>query len=322
MRSTHGARRLADLLMRLDCKPTGKIGIASYDHFFRISRTVINERLPRRLFQGASAIGVDLKWATRLWELPADQQLRVHNYGIGRLTGRQFQLFATSSTRESSGRRHRRNLVVVGASYHSTGDGSQDPNQFFASIWRRYGFYTYSAQSGSHPTVNPLAPPDPRAHPGIRLREASLPQRGGSATHAAAHSDPQNTGRDRSGWGQQVRALRTQTAEFAAMVDYLHARGSGDGGVPAARHLGRWPAIRARLRAEMSEVVAESVIQDWSKVLGDEDLPTRSSKFMGRRVTAAIPQDCASLSWRRLRRDDSMCFGLVLVNVVGATQWL
>ena len=88
--------RLAHLLMRLDQQANRKDkNRYSYERLFPdFEDRLINEELRSADYSrgGVYLIGTStLKWATRMWELPADQQRVAFNYGIGATDhGQQF----------------------------------------------------------------------------------------------------------------------------------------------------------------------------------------------------------------------------------------
>ncbi|HYV20226.1 MAG TPA: hypothetical protein VFC25_14470 [Verrucomicrobiae bacterium] len=97
-------------------------------------------------FFGAS----DLKWALATWELPAEEQPFVGNYGVGALSHvfeLQFLRFLIEDEHllEAGGDKTR---IILGVSWSNA--VSWAPEAYFGPLWRRHGLYTYTADGGIH----------------------------------------------------------------------------------------------------------------------------------------------------------------------------
>lgn len=279
--------RLAQLLMRLDQQVNRKDkNRYSYEHYFPdFEDRLVNEELPAADYSngGVYLIGTStLKWSTRFWELPENERSLIHNYGMGATDhGQQYQLVRHLVEHDkllAAG--GAKNMVIVGASYHSTGDGAKDRYQFFPGVWQRRGFYTYDRVAGITPKpVSGLV-----RH--VRLERIRITGCIRSIAYTAARQlgyhnrvrvhDPEVYKRERREWigPDWQQTMRVQLGEFEAMTDYLQARGVRVAVVILP--LGTWeddlPFERAYVEA-MSEICRRKSlpIHDWSKVLDDDD---------------------------------------------------
>ena len=258
----------------------------SYEHYFPdFEDRLINEELPAADYSsgGVYLIGTsNLKWATRFWELPEDQRRLIHNYGIGGSDHVQhFQLIRhlveDDGLLAAGGSK---TLIVLGASYHATGDGVNDVNRFFPSLWERHGQYSYDVAKGITPK---------KTNPWLgyvhfeRIRMAGFLR---SVTYTAARQlgyhtavrrhEPAVYRADRTEWlgPRWQENMHRQVRAFEEMASYLRARdvrlvvvflpiGSWDHDLPFAR------AYMEQMR-EASEKNSVQVL-DWSEALTDDD---------------------------------------------------
>jgi hypothetical protein len=278
---------LAGLLMRLD-QQVNRIDKQrySYEHYFPdFEDRLVYEELPSANYSkgGVYLIGTsNLKWATRFWDLPQEQRSLIHNYGIGASDHlQQFQLIRHLVEHENVlAAGGDKNMVILGTSYHSTGDGSHDPNRFFASIWRRHGLYEYQASTGIAPVATSSI------WPAVEIERVRIAGCVKSILYSAARQlgyharvrmhDTDAYNRERTEWigGNWKETMRDQVSQFEAMTDYLQRRGVRL--VVVFLPLGTWedklPFERAYIES-MTEVCRKKSVptMDWSKLLDDED---------------------------------------------------
>jgi len=258
----------------------------SYEHYYSdFEDRLINEELPSADYSrgGVYLIGTsNLKWATRFWELPDDQRSMIHNYGIGATDhSQQFQFLRHLVEHDGLLRAGgSKTMVILGTSYHATGDGTNDVNQFFASVWQRHGLYSYSTDRG----ITPIAGSNwqRRLH-FERLRLAGFVRSTIYSTvrqlgyHAGVRShDSNDYKRERSEWlgARWQENMRVQVRQFEAMVDYLQARGVHV--VVVLLPVGSWDhdlPFATAYTALMTEACEKKhvPILDWSSLLNDDD---------------------------------------------------
>lgn len=232
---TH-SQSLAQWVMRTDQRINRQDrGRYSYENYFiDFEDRLINQELPSADYSkgGVYLIGTsNLKWSTRLWELPENQRALIHNYGMGSFNhGYQFQFLRyLVDYRGLLAAGGEKNLVIFGVSYHCTGTVC-DPGGFFPNLWTRHGLFTYSQQEG----ITPL-PVDPRwryVH-FERVRIAGcLKKLLSTLVHQMGwHSalrihNPALYNHERQEWmgPDWQEKMNSQVKEFGAMADYLLAR--------------------------------------------------------------------------------------------------
>jgi len=285
-RAAH-SESISRLLVRLD-EEVNRVDRKrfSYEHYFSdFEDRLINEELPAADYSrgGVYLIGTsNLKWATALWELPEEQRRLVHNYGIGGSDHVQhFQLIRHLVEHEgflAAG--GSKTLIILGASYHATGDGINDVNGFFPSIWERHGEYSYTVEQGITPiATNPLR----RYVHFERIRMAGFLR---SVTYTAARQlgyhtavrrhEPAAYKADRTEWlgPRWQENMQRQVQAFEEMARYLRARDVRL--VVAFLPIGSWdrdlPFARTYMDQMREACERNSVrVLDWSDALTDDD---------------------------------------------------
>jgi hypothetical protein len=276
--------RVAALLFRLDEGVNRKDkNRYSYEHYYPdFEDRLINEELRSADYSkgGVYLIGTsNLKWATRFWELPANERALVHNYGFGATDIReQFQFVKYLVEHEgllAAGGSE--NMVILGTSYHAVG---YDPNKFFAKVWQRHGLYQYTYEEGISPI--PVSGVWRSIHfERVRVRGFvvaviyTVARQLGYHARVRAHNAEEYK-RERTEWlGPRWRDnVRRGVTEFEGMADYLHARGVKV--VVVFLPMGSWDRelpFGQVYTAEMNKACREKAVPviDWSTVLDDDD---------------------------------------------------
>jgi hypothetical protein len=222
------------------------------------------------------------KWATHLWDLPADQRALIHNYGIG---GSNYK-FLNQFVHFLIAQQHllqagpQKTFLILGVSYQNISHGLE-PTDFAPALWTRHGLYTYSPTTGIQPT--PMLP-------FLRGPVAEQQQIGGlisALSHAASdrfrptsHEPRQHRPREY----QQTRietmgpawetTLQQQAAEFDTLLKYLHAQNVKVAVVFLP--MGTWEKdlpFQAAFEKQMSGACLINGIAplDWTRLLDDDD---------------------------------------------------
>lgn len=256
----------------------------------------------------------NLKWGLDTWTLPAAEQARVHNLGIGG-TSHTMQAALVRFLVERIGLLRaggERSLFVFGGSYHCAGH-LDDDRGFFASLWRRHGVYTYAPDTGIDWAD---APPLLRALRSERAHVAGFLQglgrelaRGLAGEAVRVHDAARYNEARRTFMGEDWAAkIERQSDAFVRTARDLRARGAAVTLVLLPQ--GSWEAnlpFHAAYTARMREVCAAHGIPvvDLGDLLEDEDFadsnhfnPAGQTKFTARvmdlarahlRATGALP---------------------------------
>lgn len=105
-------------------------------------------------FFGAS----NMKWATRLPELPPDERRYIHNFGTGEgspYCQRQFVQYLVEH-KNLLAAKPEQTLIVYGTGFLNAKPAINTDQAVFSNMWQRYGLYEYGFSSGIQPA--PLGP--------------------------------------------------------------------------------------------------------------------------------------------------------------------
>ncbi len=257
----------------------------SHEHYFvDFEDRLINEELPAADYSrgGVYLMGTsNLKWATRLWELPEDRRALIHNYGIG-ATSHLFQFHFLRYLVEQRGllaAGGHKNLVIFGLSYHSVGP-DYDPKEFFPRLWARHGFFRYDADRGieeleANPVRRMIRIERVRITGFVKSTLSIAAYRIGYGSKVRIHNPKEYVRHRSAGAGEkwQIR-MDAQIAHFEDMVDYLRSR-DAKVAVVFLPH-GSWEAQMPFARAyndAVHRICHRRAIPtlDWSAVLNDDD---------------------------------------------------
>ena len=227
---------LADCLMRTELANKRKtLARFSYEKYYiDFEDRLINDELPQADYSkgGVFLMGTsNLKWATRLWELPEPPRSLIHNYGMGSFNhGYQFQflryLVDHKGLLAAGGDK---SMFIFGVSYHCVGTAC-DPMGFFPNLWTRHGLYSYSLSTGITPRQvsrlwQYLHFQRVRINGCLRKIASTLAHQSGWRTSVRKHN-PALYNQQRQEWmGPDWEAkMSRQLSEFGAMLDYLSER--------------------------------------------------------------------------------------------------
>lgn len=282
----------------------------SYEHYFvDFEDRLINEELPAADYSrgGVYLMGTsNLKWATRLWELPEKQRALIHNYGIG-ATSHQFQSHFLKFLLDHEGMLSAggaKNMVIYGVSWHAVGP-NYSPQEFFPSLWERHGYYKYDPQAGILPQP---AAAWTRALRFERVRISGLLRTMASigARRMGYHNEVRTLNleayvNERLAWYSPAweARLREQVSIFEQMVADLRARGVTVAIVmlPQGSWEDRLPQKHSYDAAIKSICERRGIpLYDWSKLLDDDDFadsnhanPSGVDKMNPKFVELALP---------------------------------
>jgi hypothetical protein len=102
-------------------------------------------------FFGAS----NLKWSTRVPDLPPDERRLIHNFGAGEgspVFNQRFTEFLVQHKKLLQAG-PQKTLIVYGTGFINAKPSTDSPSAFFPNLWRRYGLYNYDNQRGIEPIV-------------------------------------------------------------------------------------------------------------------------------------------------------------------------
>jgi hypothetical protein len=176
----------------------------------------------------------NMKWATRLPDMPEDIRSMVHNCGAAEGSPyyiRQFvEYLAKHKNLLQAGAD--KTLVVYGTGLLNMRPGMDDPNQLFNNMWRRHGLYTYDFNGGIEPAeISPWL----RPYVLEKARAASFVQalidRGGRMMVPKALLR-RSTSKDQAAYIESYKGrlgkvwrknLELHRLELQALADYLRA---------------------------------------------------------------------------------------------------
>jgi hypothetical protein len=257
----------------------------SRDGFFlEFGDQLLYEQLPTADYSrgGVVLIGDSkVRYAARLWKLPHAQQALIHNYAIGNTCHKlHFEFLRFLVDQEGLLRAGgEKTLVICGASYSN----GQCHDEYFKEVWRRHGFFRYSADTGiqrvAMPAWKQLISRERVRISGLfsavqRLVSDVVASRSRSQTLRVHRPESYNDNR-REYMGSNWEAdMDEQLREFGRMLDFLAERNVKTAVV--LMPMGSWDMnlpYQDRYNAAMTALCREKHVPlyDWAALLDDEE---------------------------------------------------
>jgi hypothetical protein len=207
-------------------------------HFLDVEDRVLIDEIPRldcssggAYFFGAS----NMKWATKLPELPAEQQRLIHNFAAGEAQPPYVQQFLQYliDYKHLLQAGPEKTLIIYGTSFLNSQPLPDPKLAFFNNLWPRYGLYEYHPDTGIRPAQLP-APLERYYREKARITSFVQACMDRSARSVLPKQWRRRTGRDPAGFpamyarrmGDDWQAeMKRHGAQLAALADFVHGRG-------------------------------------------------------------------------------------------------